>query len=214
LKGSGKAAAYICTPEANLGHPPREASLIQLREARAESRRRKSVTRLAIEGNGRATFKRRPCNWLPLVAKAGIRFGSTNRATAANPVKLNGASNASEAYESFVIVGEVTLLAILLLVGNGRLAQPERELPEVRQRNMDRLLRFKAGGRNRRYTSRPYLRVLGCKIDISRRSAPRERIARTVWRRSQSRANYSPAHNREKYRESYARCGPHLIKKA
>ena len=34
---------YMCTPEANLGNPPREVFLIQLREARTEWRRRKSV---------------------------------------------------------------------------------------------------------------------------------------------------------------------------
>jgi len=44
LLSYGKAAAYMCTPKANLGHPPLEAFLIQLHEARAEWRRRKSVS--------------------------------------------------------------------------------------------------------------------------------------------------------------------------
>lgn len=39
----GKAAANMCTPEANLGHPPREPFLIQLHESRAEWRRRNSA---------------------------------------------------------------------------------------------------------------------------------------------------------------------------
>lgn len=43
LLSYGKAAANMCTPLANFGHPPREAFLIQLREARAEWRRRKSI---------------------------------------------------------------------------------------------------------------------------------------------------------------------------
>jgi hypothetical protein len=38
----GKAAAYMCTPKANLGRPPREEFLVQREEARAEWRRRKS----------------------------------------------------------------------------------------------------------------------------------------------------------------------------
>ena len=32
----GKAAAYMCSPKANLGKPPREAFVVQLAEARAE----------------------------------------------------------------------------------------------------------------------------------------------------------------------------------
>jgi hypothetical protein len=32
----GQAAKYMCSPEANLGQPPREAFVIQLEEARAE----------------------------------------------------------------------------------------------------------------------------------------------------------------------------------
>jgi len=35
----GKAARYMCTPEANIGKPPREEFVIQLAEARAEWRR-------------------------------------------------------------------------------------------------------------------------------------------------------------------------------
>jgi hypothetical protein len=36
----GKAARFMCSPEANLGQPPREEFVIQLKEARAEWRRR------------------------------------------------------------------------------------------------------------------------------------------------------------------------------
>jgi hypothetical protein len=36
----GRAAAYMCSPRANFGEPPREAFVIQLREARVEWRRR------------------------------------------------------------------------------------------------------------------------------------------------------------------------------
>jgi len=36
----GKAAAYMCSPKANLGHAPRKEFVIQLDEARAEWRRR------------------------------------------------------------------------------------------------------------------------------------------------------------------------------
>jgi len=36
----GKAAAYVCSPAANLGHTPRKEFVIQLDEARAEWRRR------------------------------------------------------------------------------------------------------------------------------------------------------------------------------
>jgi hypothetical protein len=36
----GKAAAYMCTPYANLGHPPLKTFVLQLAEARAEWRRR------------------------------------------------------------------------------------------------------------------------------------------------------------------------------
>jgi len=36
----GKAAAYMCSPKANLGHPPREEFVIQLKEARTEWRKR------------------------------------------------------------------------------------------------------------------------------------------------------------------------------
>jgi hypothetical protein len=40
----GKAARYMCSPKANLGKPPRPPFVIQLREARAEWRRRKDVS--------------------------------------------------------------------------------------------------------------------------------------------------------------------------
>jgi hypothetical protein len=36
----GQAAAYMCSPQANMGKEPREAFLVQLREAREEWRRR------------------------------------------------------------------------------------------------------------------------------------------------------------------------------
>lgn len=50
LKRFGAAAAYMCTPEANLGKPPREDFLIQLREARAEWSRRKASQAAAGSG--------------------------------------------------------------------------------------------------------------------------------------------------------------------
>ena len=37
----GKAGKCMCSPEANMGKPPREAFVIQLKEARAEWKRRK-----------------------------------------------------------------------------------------------------------------------------------------------------------------------------
>ena len=40
LTAFGKAARYMCSSMANLGKPPREPFVIQLREARAEWRRR------------------------------------------------------------------------------------------------------------------------------------------------------------------------------
>ena len=36
----GEAARYMCSPKANLGHPPRDVFVTQLNEARAERRRR------------------------------------------------------------------------------------------------------------------------------------------------------------------------------
>jgi hypothetical protein len=36
----GRSAAYMCSPYADLGHPPRKAFMLQLAEARAEWRRR------------------------------------------------------------------------------------------------------------------------------------------------------------------------------
>jgi hypothetical protein len=41
LRNFGKAAKFMCSPGANLGEPPRECFVIQLKEARAEWRRRK-----------------------------------------------------------------------------------------------------------------------------------------------------------------------------
>lgn len=41
LKRFGMAAAYMCSPEANNGKPPREAFVLQLREARAEWAKRR-----------------------------------------------------------------------------------------------------------------------------------------------------------------------------
>jgi hypothetical protein len=40
LKQWGEAAARLCSPESNRGAPPREVFVVQLREARAEWRRR------------------------------------------------------------------------------------------------------------------------------------------------------------------------------
>jgi hypothetical protein len=40
LERFGKAAAYMASPAANLGRPPREPFLVQLREARVEWKRR------------------------------------------------------------------------------------------------------------------------------------------------------------------------------
>ena len=40
LREFGKAAAYMCSPKASLGKPPREAFVVQLAEARAEWARR------------------------------------------------------------------------------------------------------------------------------------------------------------------------------
>jgi hypothetical protein len=40
LAHRGASAAYLCTPEANFGAPPRQVFLIQLEAARAEWRRR------------------------------------------------------------------------------------------------------------------------------------------------------------------------------
>jgi len=37
----GQAAKYMCSPEANAGHAPSEAFVVQLREAREEWKRRK-----------------------------------------------------------------------------------------------------------------------------------------------------------------------------
>jgi hypothetical protein len=41
LKRFGRAAAFLCSPEANFGKPAREVFVMQLREARAEWRRRR-----------------------------------------------------------------------------------------------------------------------------------------------------------------------------
>jgi hypothetical protein len=45
LTAFGKAARYMCSSAANLGQPPREPFVIQLREARGEWRRRLSEGR-------------------------------------------------------------------------------------------------------------------------------------------------------------------------
>ena len=44
LVAFGKAARRMCSPAANLGKPPREPFVIQLREARAEWKRRRTQT--------------------------------------------------------------------------------------------------------------------------------------------------------------------------
>jgi hypothetical protein len=38
----GQAAKFMCSPRANMGHPPRHAFVIQLEEARVEWKRRKA----------------------------------------------------------------------------------------------------------------------------------------------------------------------------
>jgi hypothetical protein len=43
LVAFGKAAKNMCSPAANLGKPPRDVFVTQLKEARAEWRRRKDV---------------------------------------------------------------------------------------------------------------------------------------------------------------------------
>jgi hypothetical protein len=43
----GIAAKYMCSPQANHGQPPRDAFVVQLREAREEWKRRKSGTVIA-----------------------------------------------------------------------------------------------------------------------------------------------------------------------
>jgi len=40
----GKAAKYMCSPQANLGKPPRRSFVVQLEEAEAEWRRRRGET--------------------------------------------------------------------------------------------------------------------------------------------------------------------------
>jgi hypothetical protein len=44
LRRYGRAAKSMCSPEANLGKPPRQTFVIQLQEARAEWDRRKAVS--------------------------------------------------------------------------------------------------------------------------------------------------------------------------
>jgi hypothetical protein len=41
LRKFGQAAAYLVSPKANQGHPPREEFVLQLEEARLEWKRRK-----------------------------------------------------------------------------------------------------------------------------------------------------------------------------
>ena len=43
LLSFGRSAAYMCSPWANLGNPPRDVFVVQLREAREEWRRRQGV---------------------------------------------------------------------------------------------------------------------------------------------------------------------------
>jgi len=45
----GQAAAFMCSPRANMGKEPREAFLVQLREAREEWRRRLATSPQARE---------------------------------------------------------------------------------------------------------------------------------------------------------------------
>jgi len=46
----GRDAAYMCTPYANLGQPPRKPFVLQLEAARAEWRRRLGFSELRDEG--------------------------------------------------------------------------------------------------------------------------------------------------------------------
>jgi len=46
----GKAARYMCSPEANIGKPPRDEFVIQLAEARAEWRRRQLSRKASLLG--------------------------------------------------------------------------------------------------------------------------------------------------------------------
>lgn len=41
----GRAARYMCSPEANLGQPPREVFVVQLKEARADWRSARRLER-------------------------------------------------------------------------------------------------------------------------------------------------------------------------
>jgi hypothetical protein len=45
LERFGRSAAYMCSPEANMGRPPRDVFVLQLNEAREEWRRRFPTTR-------------------------------------------------------------------------------------------------------------------------------------------------------------------------
>jgi hypothetical protein len=55
LLQSGRDAEYMCSPYANLGQPPREVFVIQLREAKLEWRRRHVADRIGPGHNGSAT---------------------------------------------------------------------------------------------------------------------------------------------------------------
>lgn len=42
----GRAGVFMCSPEANFGHPPRDCYVVQLAEARAEWKRRHGTEQL------------------------------------------------------------------------------------------------------------------------------------------------------------------------
>ena len=48
LSNFGRAALGMCSPEANFGHPPRSIFVDQLQESRAEWRRRRPSSAVAI----------------------------------------------------------------------------------------------------------------------------------------------------------------------
>jgi hypothetical protein len=51
----GRDAKYMCSPYANLGQPPREVFVIQLKEAKLEWQRRHIADKIGPGDNGRAT---------------------------------------------------------------------------------------------------------------------------------------------------------------
>lgn len=56
LRRFGEAARYMCSPKANMGHPPRQNFMTQLEEAKAEWKRRHKPADpdcvMRVEGSG------------------------------------------------------------------------------------------------------------------------------------------------------------------